>query len=139
MLDGDSNFTGKAAQEIKEEVGLDVKEKDLTNMTKLALSGVQTDDIFSSESLEKSMYPSPGACDEFIQLYLCQKRLSRKHMESLEGRATGLRNEGEQIKLNLVPLSRLWREAARDGKALAALSLYDNLKREGQIPEMSDK
>jgi ADP-sugar diphosphatase len=136
MLDGDTKFAGKAAKEIKEEADLEVKEAELLDMTKLALSDVQADGVLSSESLAESMYPSPGACDEFIPLMLCQKRLSRTHMESLKGKATGLKNEGEQIKLKLVPLTRLWKEAARDGKALAALSLYENLKREGKIPEM---
>jgi ADP-sugar diphosphatase len=137
MLDGETNsFAGKAAKEIKEEADLEVKPDELLDMTKLALSDVQTDRVLPAESLAESMYPSPGACDEFMPLMLCQKRLSRRHMESLEGKATGLENEGEQIKLKLVPLNRLWREAVRDGKALAALSLYENLKREGRIPDM---
>lgn len=138
MLDGSRSFAGKAAQEIKEEAGLEFREEDLKNMTELALSNVQADGILPAEELEKSMYPSPGACDEFMPLYLGQKRLTRKHMESLKGKATGLRNEGEQIKLKLVPLNKMWREAARDGKALAALSLYENLKREGKIPDMPE-
>ena len=29
--------------------------------------------------------------------------------------------------------------AARDGKALAALALYEGLKREGRIPDVSDE
>jgi ADP-sugar diphosphatase len=138
MLDGETNsFAGKAAKEIKEEADLEVKPDELLDMTKLALSDFPADGVLSAESLEESMYPSPGACDEFMPLMLCQKRLSRKHMESLKGKATGLKNEGEQIKLKLVPLNRLWREATRDGKALAALSLYENLKLVGKIPEMS--
>jgi ADP-sugar diphosphatase len=140
MLDANtSSFAGKAAQEIKEEADLEVKESELLDMTKLALSDVQADDAHAAETLEESMYPSPGACDEFMPLMLCQKRLSRTHMESLKGKATGLRDEGEQIKLKLVPLNRLWREAARDGKALAALSLYENLKRDGKLPAMPEK
>jgi ADP-sugar diphosphatase len=139
MLDGETkSFAGKAAKEIKEEADLEVKEIELLDMTKLALSDVQADGLLPAESLEESMYPSPGACDEFMPLMLCQKRLSRKHMESLKGKATGLKDEGEHIKLKLVPLTRLWKEAARDGKALAALSLYENLKREGKIPEMPE-
>lgn len=74
-----------------------------------------------------------------MKLYLYQKRLSRSHMEWLKDRATGLEHEGERIRLKLVPLDTLWREAARDGKALAALALYDQLKREGRIPDMPDE
>ena len=43
--------------------------------------------------------------------------------------------EGERIKLKLVPLGRVWREAGRDGKALAAVALYEGLRREGRIGE----
>jgi hypothetical protein len=60
-------------------------------------------------------------------------------LQDLEGKTTGLEKEGEKIRLKLVPLNRLWKEAARDGKALAALSLYENLSREGKIPNMPRK
>lgn len=33
-----------------------------------------------------------------------------------------------QIKLKIVKLEDLWREGARDAKALGALALYQNLK-----------
>jgi hypothetical protein len=89
-----------------------------------------------AESLEHAMYPSVGACDEFMPIFLCQKRLTRRHMNWLKGKATGLRDEGENITLKLVPLDMAWREVARDAKALAALALYDNLKREGRVPGM---
>ena len=82
------------------------------------------------------MYPSVGACDEFIPIFLCQKRLTRRHLNWLKGKATGLRDEGENITLKLVPLARAWREAGRDAKALAAIALYENLKREGHVPKM---
>ncbi len=49
---------------------------------------------------------------------------------------TGLREEGEKITLKLVKLEDLWRVGARDAKALAALSLYENLKREGMVGGM---
>lgn len=57
-------------------------------------------------------------------------------MEWLKGKATGLRDEGENITLKLVPLSRAWREGARDGKTLAALALYQGLKGEGMCPDV---
>jgi ADP-sugar diphosphatase len=82
------------------------------------------------------MYPSAGACDEFIPLLLCQKRLTRDHMNDLKGKATGLRNEGESITLKLVPLKDAWKEGARDAKALAALVLYTNLQAANKLPDM---
>jgi ADP-sugar diphosphatase len=85
------------------------------------------------------LFHCKGGCDEFMKLYLYQKRLSRSHMEWLKDRATGLDSEGERIKLKLVPLDTFWKEAARDGKALSALALYENLKRQGKIPNMPDE
>ncbi|KAH6625658.1 hypothetical protein C7974DRAFT_414156 [Boeremia exigua] len=142
MLDGGS-LKGAAANEIEEEAKLKVRESDLVNLSELALEGVPVTPWTSqantaangSEKVENSMYPSVGACDEFIPIFLCQKRLTRRHMNWLQGKATGLRDEGEKITLKLVPLNKAWREAGRDAKALAAIALYENLKREGQIPE----
>lgn len=148
MLDG-STLTGSAAAELKEEAGLVVKEADLLNMSELVASldsddNAAADDARKSsfgysekkESMQQAVYPSPGATDEFIPLFLCQKRLTRRHMQWLKGKATGLRDEGENIVLKLVPLERAWREGARDGKALAALALYEGLVREGKVPGM---
>lgn len=134
MLDG-ASFKGTAANEIAEEAKLTVKESDLINMSELALFDQQTSSE-AHESVETAMYPSVGACDEFIPLFLCQKRLTKRHMEWLKGKATGLRDEGENITLKLVPLSQAWREGARDAKALAALALYEGLKGEGRLPGM---
>ncbi|KAJ4346022.1 hypothetical protein N0V95_005755 [Ascochyta clinopodiicola] len=142
MLDGGS-LKGAAASEIEQEARLRVEESDLINLSELALqdipttpwtAGHATPATGGSESVQNAMYPSVGACDEFIPILLCQKRLTRRHMDWLKGKATGLRDEGENITLKLVPIERAWREAGRDAKALAAIALYENLKREGQIP-----
>lgn len=139
MLDGGS-LKGMAANEIEEEAKLKVKESDLINLSDLALVDIPqvpwtaTSDsttVNHFERVENAMYPSVGACDEFIPILLCQKRLTQRHMNWLKGKATGLRDEGENITLRLVPLSRAWREAGRDAKALAAISLYQNLERRG--------
>lgn len=137
MLDG-STLTGAAASEIEQEASLKVRESELINLSALVLTNNVSDSNTSPaggvhELLKEAMYPSPGACDEFIPLLLCQKRLTARHMAWLQGRATGLRDEGERIKLKLVPLGQVWREAGRDGKALAAVALYEGLKREGRI------
>jgi len=44
-----------------------------------------------------------------------------------------LRDEGEKITLKLVKLEDLWREGARDAKALGAWALYDGLRRSGKL------
>lgn len=143
MLDGKTgDFGGKAAAELKEEVGLVIKSTDLFNMSEAATKNIPTfpftkslDDA-SAEIIQDSMYPSAGGCDEFLPLMLCQNRLTKEKMQELNGKATGLRNEGENITLKLVPLEDLWKEGGRDAKALAALALYEGLKREGNLPAM---
>lgn len=143
MLDG-GTLKGAAASEIEEEAKLNVKESDLIDLSQLAVEDVPVSPWTNqsnaaageSETVQNAMYPSVGACDEFIPIFLYQKRLTRRHMAWLKGKATGLRDEGENITLKLVSLSRAWREAGRDAKALAAIALYENLKKEGRIPEM---
>ena len=94
MLDDQQDsFAGKAAKEIKEETGLELKESELLDMTKLALEGASSEYPPAAESLEEAMYPSPGACDEFITLYLCQKRLKREHLEDRVEHVAGWRGE----------------------------------------------
>jgi ADP-sugar diphosphatase len=153
MLDG-GNFHSKAAKEIEEEVGIKIKESDLFNMSEAATDNIPmypwksleqapkaaTDSkVPISEKIENSMYPSPGGCDEFVPLMLCQRRFTVEKINELQGKATGLRSEGEMITLKLVLLKNLWREGARDAKALAALALYRALEDEGKLPKMPEK
>lgn len=131
MLDESGTFAGAAAKEIQEETGLLIPQSELIDMTSLALQCIQ--EPRDGEFLQKAVYPSPGGSDEFIPLFLCQKRMARKDIEGLQGRLSGLRQEGEKITLKVVPLENLWKEGLRDGKTLAAWALYEGLKREGKI------
>lgn len=131
MLDGSGNFAGGAAKEIHEETGLSIHQDELTDMTALALQVIQ--ESADGEVLQPGVYPSAGGSDEFIPLFLCQKRLPRRAIGELQGRLTGLRDHGEKITLKLVPLEELWKEGLRDGKTLAAWALYQALRREGEI------
>ncbi|TKA65049.1 hypothetical protein B0A49_11609 [Cryomyces minteri] len=112
MLDDSGTFAGGAAKEIEEETGLKVPEKELIDMTKLAL---------------------PDTDDEFTPLFLYQKRIPRDQLKEWQGKLSGLRDEGEKIKLKLVKLEDLWREGGRDAKALAGWALYEGLRKEGKI------
>lgn len=133
MLDDSGTFAGAAAKEIHEETGLVIPQDELIDMSSLALQCVLESRGDDNESLQKAVYPSPGGSDEFIPLFLCQKRLARKDIEGLQGRLTGLRQEGEKITLKVVPLEDLWKEGLRDGKTLAAWALYNGLKQEEKI------
>ncbi|KAE8144371.1 hypothetical protein BDV25DRAFT_145688 [Aspergillus avenaceus] len=131
MLDDNGSFAGGAAKEIQEETGLTIPQEELVDMTSLALQSV--DNPEGGETLQNAVYPSAGGSDEFIPLFLYQKRMPRKDIESLQGRLTGLRQDGEKITLKIVPLKDLWRTGLRDGKTLAAWALYKGLKEEGKI------
>lgn len=128
MLDDSGSFSGGAAKEIKEETGLQVKAEELLDMTALAMSGEET-----GEKLQKGIYSTPGGCDEFIPIFLYQKRIPRSELREFQGKLTGLRDEGEKITLKVVKLADLWREGARDAKTLAAWALYQGLKSEGMV------
>ena len=130
MLDNSGTFSGGAAKEIEEETGLKIPAEDLIDLTKLALSEPSSDE---EGYLQQGVYPSPGGCDEFIPLFLYQKRIPREQLKDWSGKLTGLREHGEKITLKLCPLEKLWRDGGRDAKALAALALYTGLRSEGKI------
>ncbi|KAJ1811522.1 hypothetical protein LPJ56_004287 [Coemansia sp. RSA 2599] len=105
MVDGESGFCGVAAREIEEETGIRIGQGDLVE-------------------LSPGVYPSPGACDELVGLYVCEKLVRPDEIEGIGGRLAGLRGDGEFIALRLVPLREL-AALTRDMKTLAALHLWD--------------
>lgn len=128
MLDDTGTFAGGAAKEIEEETGLAVPTNELIDMTELALSSPTSDD---EEHLQKGVYPSPGGCDEFVPIFLWQKRIPREQMKEWQGKLTGLRDHGEKITLILCPLEEVWRQ--RDAKILSGWALYEGLRKEGKL------
>lgn len=130
MVDN-GTFAGSAAKEIKEELGLDIPEDELINLSELALS--RSSGETGGETMPKAMFPSAGGCDEYISLFLHEKRVPRDTLKEWSGRLTGLRDEGEKITLKLVRAEDLWREGARDAKALGAWALWEGLKRDGKL------
>lgn len=128
MLDDAGSFAGGAAKEIEEETGLVVKDDELIDMTALALQGEA-----SAEDLQKGVFTTPGACDEFVPVFLYQKRIPRADLDKFRGKLTGLRNEGEKITLKVARLEDLWKEGARDAKTLSSWALYQGLKKEKKI------
>lgn len=154
MLDDAGSFDGAAAKEIQEETGLEISTDEMLDMTQLALesrsddhqrndkgttsittpsTSNETDEVNDEPHLQQAIYPSPGGSDEFIPVFLVRKSLPRQEIQNLKGRLTGLRDHGEKITLKIVPLRNVWKVAARDGKTLAALTLYHGLKSEGRL------
>ena len=138
MVDEAGNFGGTAANEIQEELGLEIPVGELTSLSDLAagISGGSFGDegaALRDGNLPRGVFPSPGACDEYIPIYAHERRIPRSQLGEWTGRLTGLRDHGEKITLKLVRMQDLWKEAARDGKTLAALALWEGLRREGKI------
>ncbi len=110
MMDGDSNFAGKAALELKQETGIAIAEAQMRKLGK--------------------MIPSAGGCDETIELFLYKAEMTPSELTALQGKATGELSENEDIVLNLMPLADL-RAAILDGaitdaKLITALYFYDS-------------
>lgn len=130
MVDG-GTFVGSAAKEIKEELGLEIKEGELVCLSEMARP--RSDDEDGREQLPLAMYPSPGGCDEHVTIFMHERKVPRAQLKEWTGKLTGLRDHGEKITLKLVPMKDLWREGSRDGKCLAALALWEGLRREGKL------
>ena len=115
MIDG-GKFRGKAALEIEEELGLFFAEDELLDMT-----------VFIYGKTNPSLYFSPGLLDERAHFYLARRKVTGAELVALQGKATGVASEGEDIILNIVPLSQM-RTQVRDMKTIVALALYETVQ-----------
>ncbi len=111
MLDGDGNFAGVAAKEMREEAHIDFKPSEMVCM---------------SEFTHHKQFPSPGGCDEFIEYFYASAAVTPAFLRAIDGRATGV--EDERIRLSYVPYEDLWC-ATGDAKAAVACHLFENLVR----------
>ena len=127
MVD-DGTFSGSAAKEIKEELGIEIPEKELVNLSELGVPKLDNE-----EKLPQAMFPSGGGSDEYVPIFLHEKRVKRDTLKEWTGKLTGLSEHGEKISLKLCKLEDLWRDGGRDSKALAAWAMYEGLKREGKL------
>jgi len=122
MVDDERNISSAAVREIEEEVGITLNAESLLDMTELVVKD-------HKENIRNAMYPSPGGCDEFISIFLWEKEMERLDIENLKDRLGGERAEAENITVRLLKYEELVAVGARDGKTLAAWSLYEYLKR----------
>lgn len=130
MVDDAGSFKGAAAKEIEEELGMTITEDELTCLSELAASSNAAQD---EEDLPLAMFPSAGGCDEHVTIYAHERRVPRAQLDEWSGKLTGLRSHGEKITLKLVAMKDVWKEGARDAKALAALALWEGARREGKL------
>jgi len=103
MMDGSNEFSSKAASEIKEECGMELKEDTLHELGYI--------------------YPSPGGCDERVRLLLHECNMTKIEIEAMKGRTGGLKEEGESIVLVIMKLEDILYKC-QDAKALSAYALF---------------
>ncbi|KAK4119328.1 hypothetical protein N657DRAFT_650293 [Parathielavia appendiculata] len=136
MVDEGGTFAGQAAREIEEELGIVIPERDLVCLSDLVEpvdGGEGVEGRQQAGELPRAVYPSAGGCDEYIPIYMHERRVPRAQLGKWTGKLTGLREHGEKITLKLVRMRDLWKEGARDAKCLAAVALWERLRREGKI------
>mmetsp|Transcript_36024 Transcript_36024/g.41114 ORF Transcript_36024/g.41114 Transcript_36024/m.41114 type:complete len:260 (-) Transcript_36024:33-812(-) len=109
MID-DENVKYAAVKEMEEECGIKLKKSDLISLT------------------PDKMLPSPGGCDEAIDLYYFEKEVTVKELKKIQGRIQGKSDEGEHIRLMVVPFEEAPKKTG-DSKLLSALFLYQNKAR----------
>jgi len=106
MIDDNNNVKGQAVTEMEEECGIKLTTSELVSLT------------------ETSMLPSVGGCDEGIDLYYVERKVSVSEMKEMQGRLHGDRESGEHIKLHVVPFDDAWKMTG-DAKLLCAMFLLN--------------
>jgi ADP-sugar diphosphatase len=111
MLDGSGNFKGVAAAEMEQELGLKIADSDLF-------------DLSAQFGHDKGFYVSPGGTDETIRLFVYEQDVTAEQLAEMQGKCTGLIEEGEQITLRVTPLDDSLLNI-EDGKTIVAYALYE--------------
>ena len=125
MDDTTQTFKSMAVQELQEECHLSIKPEELVDLTQLAFPTA------------RGLAPSPGGCDEHVRCLYTEQRVSRKELNDLQDRQTGLRDHGEYITLKIVPLQDAWK-VSQDMKVMVSLFLQDRLRSEGKLPPLGE-
>jgi ADP-sugar diphosphatase len=120
MMDSEGNFASNMAREIKEETGLEIAQDNLFDLTH-AMYGEAWPGVAASL----------GGSDEWFRLFLAKFSLSDEELNELNGKKTGLEEEGEQLTVCVIPLRELIK-VSPDSKVLCAYSLYRELKEENK-------
>ena len=133
MLDDAGSFVGVAAKELAEETGIVIAPDELVDLTALAFDeGAGAGAGGAPGVARRGLYPSVGACDEFLRLLFFSRAVSREYLDGLRGKLAGSPDEHEHITLELVEYERLW-AATADAKTLASVALLERLAAAGKV------
>lgn len=113
MLDGAGSFAGAAAKELEEELAITIDGEDLVDLTALA-------------GFDSGIYLSPGGSEEAMKFFGYSTSMTRSEFDSLNGRLTGVLEEGEQITVKLIPVDGLLE--IPDAKTLVAHSFVTRFR-----------
>lgn len=131
MIDlASDGVAGVAAKEMEEECGIVVKASELVNLTELASVRV-------GQLPFAGVCSSPGGSDECLGLMYLEKKVTKQQLDEMQGRLSGLREEGELITLRVVPLESIWKVSG-DAKAMCSLFLLEQLRKDGKLPKQGD-
>lgn len=106
MLDESGDFSGVAAKELEEEIGVKINQKDLIYLT--------------------SMYPSCGGSDEEIIFYYLNLNLEEKQIEELRNKTFGEENTDEVITLKIIEINYENILETKDAKLITAAFSAEN-------------
>jgi ADP-sugar diphosphatase len=104
MLDGSNQIAVKALDELHEELGIKFAQKDLKRL------------------IEQPVALSGGACDEMMHFFYTRMDVTRAQLEEIHDRRTGLADENEYLRVEVVPIDELVTSA--DAKTLLAYTYY---------------
>jgi len=114
MLDSDAHsVSGIAVQEMEEECGITVRDTDFVDLTELACQEA----VALGNLPMAALSPSGGACDEMLRYLYLEKKVTTAELEEMRGRLHGLREHGEYITLEVVPMEDVWKISG-DSKAM---------------------
>jgi ADP-sugar diphosphatase len=137
MMDDSKKFKGKIIDEVREETLIDLNAETIKDMTDLAygpgtLAGPGGAEALVAGGPLLGMYSSMGLLDEYIRLMVHESDITVEELDKIHGRIAGKAEEGELIRVEVVPLTKAW-QVSSDPKLLGSLTLYRELKLQGKL------
>lgn len=106
MMDEDGNFKGKAAEELKEELNLNINSSKLISLNRATRDN-------------SAFVLSGGGCDEKMKLYKLRIEMPPEEISKLDGKLTGLVDSSEHIIMRLIPENEITK-IITDAKSILA-------------------
>jgi ADP-sugar diphosphatase len=115
MIDSVSDgIQGTAIREVEEECGIQIVASELIDLTQFLITPSTNSNPWTNSNpflanTAHGLAPSPGGCDEHIRLLYLHRFVTQEELAAMQGRLTGLRDEGELITLHVIPYEEAWK------------------------------